>query len=308
MTTSEKRRAAAVVSSASTAPESSASSTAPAPRARRSAKESVPTVAPAPTVEGDEAAAAIEALRRQVLALQRISSLGVLAGGVFHELNNALTPILSYAKLGLRNPDPAYRERALSQILDAAQRAATITRSLLGLSRPGESLDHREPIELTRLVREILSLVEKDLSRHRVRLEVTITGDPWARVHPAQIQQVLLNLLINARQAMPEGGTVRVRLGTDATGRRAELSVSDTGVGIAAADLRRIFEPFYSTKTTPDAAGQGGTGLGLAVCRDIVEAHHGRLRAESRLGQGSTFTLILPTCPPVAAEPRQGAA
>ena len=70
--------------------------------------------------------------------------------------------------------------------------------------------------------------------------------------------------------------------------------MADTGVGIAPADLRRIFEPFYSTKTEPDAAGQGGTGLGLAVCRDIVEAHHGRLRAESRLGQGSTFTIILP--------------
>ncbi len=80
----------------------------------------------------------IEALRRQVIALQRISSLGVLAGGVFHELNNALTPILNYAKLGLRNPDPAYRERALTQIVEAAQRAATITRGMLGLSRPGE--------------------------------------------------------------------------------------------------------------------------------------------------------------------------
>ena len=83
-------------------------------------------------------ASAIEALRRQVIALQRISSLGVLAGGVFHELNNALTPILNYAKLGLRNPDPAYRERALTQIVEAAQRAATITRGMLGLSRPGQ--------------------------------------------------------------------------------------------------------------------------------------------------------------------------
>ncbi len=79
-------------------------------------------------------------------------------------------------------------------------------------------------------------------------------------------------------------------------------------MGIAPSDLRRIFEPFYSTKTSPDAAGQGGTGLGLAVCRDIVEAHHGRLRAESRLGQGSTFTLILPACPPADAAKKQGAA
>jgi signal transduction histidine kinase len=196
----------------------------------------------------------------------------------------------------------------LTQIVEAAQRASTITRSMLGLTRPGGSLDHREPTELVRLVREVIALVEKDMAKHRVRLDVKLAGEPWARVHPAQIQQVLLNLLINARQAMPEGGTVRVRLGLDAAGRRAELSVADTGVGIAPGDLRRIFEPFYSTKTSPDAAGQGGTGLGLAVCRDIVEAHHGRLRAESRLGQGSTFTLILPTCPPPAAAGTQGAA
>jgi signal transduction histidine kinase len=254
-------------------------------------------------------AAAIESLRRQVIALQRISSLGVLAGGVFHELNNALTPILAYAKLGLRNPDPAYRERALTQIVEASQRAATITRGMLGLTRPGGGIDHRETTDVVRLVKEVIMLVEKDLSRHRVKLDVKLTGQPSARVNPAQIQQVLLNLLINARQAMPEGGIVRVRLGLDAAGRRVELSVADTGVGISPADMRRIFEPFYSTKTGPDAAGQGGTGLGLAVCRDIVEAHHGRLRAESRLGQGSTFTLILPACPTdeVVAE-KQGAA
>jgi signal transduction histidine kinase len=247
-------------------------------------------------------------LRRQVIALQRISSLGVLTGGVFHELNNVLTPILNYAKLALRNPDPAYRERALQQIVDAAQRAAALSRGMLGLSRPGGRLDHREPTDLVRLAEEVLLLLKKDLMRHRVRLEMKTAGRPCARVNPAQIQQVLLNLLINARQAMPEGGTVRLEVGCDATGRLAELSVSDTGVGIAPRDLRRIFEPFYSTKTGPDAAGQGGTGLGLAVCRDIVEAHHGRLRAESRLGQGSTFTLILPACPPPADAEPQGAA
>jgi signal transduction histidine kinase len=242
-------------------------------------------------------AAAIDSLRRQVIALQRISSLGVLAGGVFHELNNALTPILNYAKLGLRNSDPAYRERALTQIVEAAQRAAMITRGMLGLSRPGH-VTHREPTDMVRLVEEVVTLVKKDMARYRVRLDVKAAGTLYARVNPAQIQQVLLNLLINARQAMPGGGLVRVRLGLDTAGRLAEISVADAGIGIAPADLRRIFEPFFSTKTEPDAAGQGGTGLGLSVCRDIVEAHHGRLRAESRLGQGSTFTIILPACPP----------
>ena len=108
---------------------------------------------------------------------------------------------------------------------------------------------------------------------------------------------------------LDRGGTGRVRVANDATGRLAEGSVADTGVGIAPADLRRIFEPFFTTKTGPDASGLGGTGLGLAVCRDIVESHHGGLRAESRLGQGTTFPLRLPACPaPVPNPARQGAA
>jgi signal transduction histidine kinase len=250
----------------------------------------------------------IEALRRQVIALQRISSLGVLAAGVFHELNNTLTPIINYAKLGLRNPDSVYRERALTRILDAGQRAGAITGGMLGLSRPGREPNQRVPVDLNRLVEEVVLLVNKDLARNKVRLEVQLLGRPFARVNPAQIQQVLINLLINARQAMPEGGVVSLRLTADGTGRLAELSVIDHGIGIAPGNLRRIFEPFFSTKTGPDASGLGGSGLGLSVCRDIVEAHHGRLRAESRPGQGSTFTLVLPTCPAPAEAARPGAA
>ena len=251
----------------------------------------------------------LDALRRQITALQRISSVGVLAGGVFHELNNALTPILNYAKLGLRNQDPVFREKALNRILEAGQRAASITSGMLGLPRPGRDPDHRTPVDLNRLVEEVVLLTSKDLARHRVRLEVQLMNRPFARVNPAQIQQVLINLLINARQAMPSGGIATLRLATDPAGRLAEMSVIDRGVGIAPENLKRIFEPFFSTKTAPDDSGLGGTGLGLAVCRDIVEAHHGRLRAESRLGQGSTFTLMLPTCPaPSEVIARPGAA
>jgi len=238
-----------------------------------------------------------DALHRQIVALQRISSLGIIAGGVFHELNNALTPILNYAKLALRNPDPEYRERALKKILDASQRAAAIAGGVLGLSRPGRDPNHREPVDLGRLVEDVVTLIEKDLRRHNVRLELQMASRPFARINAAQIQQVLINLLINARQAMPDGGVVRLGLGLDPSGRTAELSVADEGSGIAPEHLRRIFEPFFSTKTAPDAGGLGGTGLGLAVCRDIVEAHHGRIRVESRPGRGSTFTLLLPSRP-----------
>ncbi|WZO98321.1 ATP-binding protein [Isosphaeraceae bacterium EP7] len=242
-----------------------------------------------------ELSAELAALRRQVVALQRVSSLGVLAGSVCHELNNALTPVLNYAKLGLRNPDPAFRERAFEKILDGAQRASTITGGVLGLARP--RADRRSATDLSRLTQEVLQLLNKDLSKARVQVDYQADGTPHARINPAQIQQVLLNLIINARQAMPGGGTVKVRVHLDPTGQQAELSVGDTGTGIAADDLRRIFDPFFTTKIGPDETGMGGTGLGLSVCRDIVESHRGRLRAESRPNQGTTFTLILPACP-----------
>ena len=258
------------------------------------------SVAPdaAPTIEQ------VEALRRQVIDLQRISSLGVLAGSVCHELNNALTPILNYAKLGLRNPDPEFRKRAFEKILDGAQRASVIAGGVLGLSRP--QVDRRDPADLVRLVEEVVLLVGKELQKGRVHVELRAEGRPQARVNPAQIQQVLMNLVINARQAMPEGGTLRIRVGVDATGKAAEISVADDGIGMAPEDLRRIFEPFFTTKSGPDSSGHGGTGLGLAVCRDIVESHKGRLRAESRPGRGTTFTLRLPvyTAPaPPKAQP-----
>lgn len=245
----------------------------------------------------------VEALRRQVVELQRVSALGVLAGSVCHELNNALMPVLNYAKLGRRSKDPEYRDRAFQKILEGANRATAIAGGILGLARP--RADRKSITDLVRLTDEVLLLVTKDLRKHRIALDYHADGRPHARTNPAQIQQVLLNLIINARQAMPEGGTLSIRVGTDSTGRRAELSVADTGTGIAPGDLRRIFEPFFTTKTGPDASGLGGTGLGLPVCREIVEAHQGRLRAESRPGKGSTFTLILPTC---AAAAKQGAA
>jgi len=246
-----------------------------------------------------------EALRRQIVELQRVSSLGVLAGSIVHELNNALTPILNYAKLGLRNSDPDFRRKAFEKILDGAQRAGAIANGVLGLARP--RADRRDPTDLVRLVEDVVLLTSKDLQKHRVQLDFRHDGRPHASVNPAQIQQVLLNLVINARQAMPEGGQLTVRVGTDPAGRLAEIRVSDTGVGIPPEALPHIFEPFFTTKSGPDATGLGGTGLGLPVCRDIIEAHKGRLRVESRPGRGATFTLRLPACPP-AVEAKQGAA
>src|SRR5205807_7904823 len=112
-------------------------------------------------------------------------------------------------------------------------------------------------------------------------------------VVPAQIEQVLLNLIINARQAMPRGGRLTLDVRDNARTQLAEVRIADTGVGIPAERMRLIFEPFYTTKE-PDENGHGGTGLGLSVCRQIIEQHNGRIRVESVVGKGSTFTVKLP--------------
>jgi signal transduction histidine kinase len=235
-----------------------------------------------------------ERLRWQVRELQRVSSLGVLAGSVCHELNNALTPILNYAKLGLKSSDVEFRTKSLDKILQAAQRATTITTGMLGLARP--NLNQKSSADLARLVEETLMLTAKDLEKHRVELVVNIRSRPQAKVCPPQIQQVLLNLIINARQAMGTQGHGRivVQVGSDSTGKWAEVAISDSGQGMEPAVLKRIFEPFFTTKPPGDESGLGGTGLGLPVCRDIIEAHQGRLRVESKPGHGATFTVRLP--------------
>jgi signal transduction histidine kinase len=158
---------------------------------------------------------------------------------------------------------------------------------MLGLARP--RADRRAATDLVRLAREVILLAGKDLQKHRVQIEFGAEGRPHARVNPAQIQQVLLNLLINARQAMPQGGTVRVRVGVDPSGRLAALSVADTGVGIAPQDLRRIFEPFFTTKEPAQ-----GSGLGLSMVYGIVKQMNGHITVDSAVNQGTTFRLYLP--------------
>jgi signal transduction histidine kinase len=233
-----------------------------------------------------------EQLRQQLLQAQKLSSVGALASSVAHEFNNILTTIINYARLALRpGQDEATRTQALEKILKGSQRAATIINSMLGFAR--NTATQRETTDLVALVEEILLLTEKDLSKHRIHVEKKYQGRPHALVVPAQIEQVLLNLVINARQAMPRGGHLRIEVRENPRTQMIELSVTDTGVGIPPERLRLIFEPFYTTKE-PDANGHGGTGLGLSVCRQIIEQHQGRIRVESLVGKGSTFTVKLP--------------
>src|SRR5262245_22523995 len=230
-------------------------------------------------------------LQQQLAQAQKMSTVGALASSMTHEFNNILTTIINYAKLGLRHKDAATREKAFDKILAASQRASKITTGMLSYARRGS--DRREPTDLVALVQEVLILVAKDLQVHRVRLQTNFAGHPVvAEVNAGQIQQVLLNLIINARQAMSSGGQLTVQVLPCAEGTVGEISVRDTGHGIPAETLRKIFDPYFTTKTA-DAQGQGGTGLGLAMAREVIEAHQGRIRVESAVGQGTTLTLKL---------------
>jgi signal transduction histidine kinase len=233
-----------------------------------------------------------EQLRQQLLQAQRLSSVGALASSVAHEFNNILTTIINYAKMAQRpTMEETARHQCLDKILKGGQRAATIIASMLGFAR--NNATHKEKTDVVALIEEVLVLTDKDLSKHRVHVEKKYEGRPQACVVPGQLEQVLLNLIINARQAMPRGGRLRIEARENPHTEMVEIKVADSGVGIPVERLSLIFEPFYTTKE-PDEHGHGGTGLGLSVCRQIIEQHHGRIRVESVVGKGSTFTVKLP--------------
>jgi len=236
----------------------------------------------------------LAALQDQLIQAQKLSTVGALAASTTHEFNNILTTVINYAKLGLRHDDAAMKEKAFSKILAAGQRAAKITTGMLAYSRNQD--DRREPINLVQLAEGVLVLVTKDLQCHRVGLTTRFEDQAHAEINTSQVQQVLLNLIINARQAMDSGGQLTITVRSNVKDEMAEIEVSDTGSGIPPEKLARIFDRFFSTKTA-DAQGQGGTGLGLSLCREIVESHQGRIRVASAVGKGTRFTLRFPLVP-----------
>jgi len=214
---------------------------------------------------------------------------GRLAAGVAHEINNPLTGVLSYASLLRKRLDgDAETCDDLDVIVRETVRCRGIIRGLLDFARPAAPA--RKPMDLNEVVRRSVSVVMTQLSLNQVQLSLDLATDlPLVNADVNQIEQVVVNLMLNAADAIgTEGGNIRAitRLGSTNT---IEFLLVDSGRGIAAEDLPRIFEPFFTTK------GNQGTGLGLAVSWGIVEAHGGTLEVQSELGQGTTFTLQLPT-------------
>jgi len=242
-------------------------------------------------------------LQQQLAHAQKLTALGDLVGTTTHEFNNVLMTIINYAKLGMRQKDEASRDKAFEKILAAGNRAAKLTTGILGFAR--NRSDTFEPTDLARVIDDSMTLLEREMMKYRVRVERQIEPVPPAWANGNQIQQVLMNLLINARQAMPNGGQIVIRLAYDKARDMIDLAVRDSGSGMPPETLRRIFDPYFTTKSGPDASGKGGTGLGLSMCRNIIEAHQGRIRVESTPGRGTAFTLKLPVArqpAPVAAQ------
>lgn len=235
----------------------------------------------------------IEIAKGDLDRLQALATLGELTGTATHEFNNILMTIMNYAKSAMRDRSDAGRDKALGKILDASQRAAKITSTILAQAKNRQ--DTMVPTDLGAIISDTLELLSREMRKYRVSVETMIDAStPKAMASGNQIQRVLINLLVNARQAMPDGGSIGVLLAPDAATGEAILTVRDTGAGIPRDQLPYIFDSFYSTKSGPDDSGKGGTGLGLASCKEIIDAHKGRIRVESTVGKGTAFIIRLP--------------
>ena len=238
-----------------------------------------------------------ERIEEELLRARKLESLGVMAGGIAHDFNNFLTVVqgnIEMAKLRLGPDEPV--QAILDQTASACRRATFLSSQLLTFAKGGAPV--RRLVSIGQLVMDAVHLARAGA---QTGMEVHIAEDlQFAEVDPGQIGQVLHNILLNARQAMPEGGIIEVRAANLAaedapgTGARIGISIRDYGCGIPADVLPRIFDPYFTTKP-------GGSGLGLATAYAIVAKHGGNLSVESKPGDGTTFTIDLPASPEVPA-------
>jgi PAS domain S-box-containing protein len=239
-------------------------------------------------------------LEQQFLRAQRMQSIGLLAGGVAHDLNNVLAPVLLALPLLRTELEPEQRDHILDTLQRSVKRGATIVQQVLTFARGVEV--QRVPVQLRHLLKEMVKIAEETFPRD-LQVRSTVPANLWLfQGDPTQIHQVLLNLAVNARDAMPAGGQLgftarNVELQAPLEfmdfeippGRYVSVSVTDTGIGIAPDVMERMFEPFFTTKPTGK-----GTGLGLSTVLGIVKSHGGLVEVQSRRGGGSTFIVYLP--------------
>jgi signal transduction histidine kinase len=216
---------------------------------------------------------------------------------VAHEFNNILTPVLNYAQLAMTG-DEAMRDKAIQRAYEGAVRAGSICQALLDVA--GNGSDKPRRVSLQELVENTLAAMGRDPAKDGIQLVKKVPADLKMTTRPAELKQVLLNLLLNAHQAvLAKSRSKSISITAGRSNGQVRIRVADTGAGIAREDLERIFEPFFTTK------GDTGSGLGLAVCREIVESLRGRLDVRSEPGKGTCFTVVLPVNAKAPAPARQ---
>jgi PAS domain S-box-containing protein len=230
-------------------------------------------------------------LEAQLSQADKLSSIGLLAAGVAHEVNTPLAVISSYTQmLGKQLQDDPQKSGLLEKITRQTFRASEIVNNLLNFSRTSGS--EISDVDLNKVINDTLALLEHQLKVAKVEVQNALTPTlPAIQGNTGRLQQVFLNLFLNAKDAMPGGGTLRV---ATLNGESVSVSVSDTGTGIAPEHIQRIYDPFFTTKTSPREGQARGTGLGLSVTYGIIQEHAGKIRVESQPGAGTTFILDFP--------------
>ncbi len=234
----------------------------------------------------------IDILKSQLNTLQPVANIGSATCMIAHEINNLLTPISSYAALALNNPeDKALTIKALTKTARNCELASKVMESILALANGRK--EEKQSCNVASMVEEVFSCLSRDFAKDGITVKIAIPKELTIHTVRVQIQQVLMNLILNARDAMlPGGGILTIKAAeTDV----AVIEVSDTGCGIEPAALGKIFEPFFTTKKDTKSSSQhGGSGLGLAFCKRIIDEHGGTISVESEIAKGSKFIITLP--------------
>ncbi len=229
-----------------------------------------------------------ERTEKQIVKSAKLASLGRLASGIAHEINNPLTGILTYASLLLEDFKGTEHEEDLRVIVNEALRCRKIVKQVLDFAR--ESKLEKEPANINDVIRQSLTMLEKLANFQNVKIVTELAEDlPMLNLDMTQMRSVFNNLAINAADAMPQGGTLTIRTWHKQEKNAVVIEVIDTGVGIAEENIGRVYDPFFTTKEVGK-----GTGLGLAVTYGIVNRHNGTIEIKSKVGEGTTFTITLP--------------
>lgn len=229
----------------------------------------------------------IRGFEAELVRANKLSALGELAGSIAHEIKNPLISIQGFARRIEQTGDREKVERYAKFIEKEADRLSQVLARLLAFSRMEEP--RADPVNMNDIVDDTVLFMEHHLTRFK-SVEVVVEKEPNlvpVRADRIHIQQTVVNIVMNAAQAMPDGGKIRISTGRDDT--HVFISIADTGTGIKEEDLDRIFEPFFTTKDRGE-----GTGLGLSLCKKLIEANHGRIEVESKAGEGAIFKIMIP--------------